>query len=96
MITGVLNIDSGVTMKHYLLILTLAGLIIGGLFFLGDSNRLWAQGSTRFALQVSAYSTLAAAQKEIERLKSFKMATQYMTREDINQKEWFIVYIGSL
>jgi hypothetical protein len=93
LITGVLNIDSGVTMKRYLLILTLAGLIIGSLFVLRDSNRLWAQGSTRFALQVSAYSTIAAAQKEIERLKSFKIASRYMTKEDRNQKEWFIVYM---
>jgi len=79
-------------MKHFLMILIWAGLIIWGHFFLWDSNRLWAQGSTRFTLQVSAYSTIAAAQKEIERLKSFKIAAQYMTKEDHNRKEWFVVY----
>ena len=79
-------------MKHNLLILTLAGLISGSLFVLRDSNRLWAQESTRFALQVSAFSTIAAAQKEIERLKSFKINAQYTTKEDRNRKEWLLVY----
>jgi hypothetical protein len=87
-----LNNDSGVTVKRYLLILTLTGLTIGSLLGFQDSHKLRAQGSTRFALQVSAFSTLAAAKKEIERLKSFKVTAKYMTKEDRNQKEWFVVY----
>jgi hypothetical protein len=87
-----LIIDSGVPMKRYLQILTLAGLIIGGPFALDDSLFSLAQGSSRFVLQLSSFSTMAAAQKEIERLKSFKITTRYMTKQDSDQKEWFIVY----
>jgi hypothetical protein len=87
-----LNNDSGATLKRYLLILTLTGLTIGSLLGFQDSHELRAQGSTRFALQVSAFSTLSAAKKEIERLKSFKVTAKIMTKEDRNQKEWFVVY----
>jgi len=79
-------------MKRFLFILTLTSLVIGDPFSLWRSKNLWAQGSTRFVLQVSAYTKIAEAQKEIERLKSFKIAAQYMTKEDHNQKEWFVVY----
>jgi hypothetical protein len=78
--------------KRYLLTLTLMGLIIGSFFGLQDPQKLRAQESTRFAIQVSAFSTLAAAQKEIERLNSFKVTAKYRTKEDRNRKEWFVVY----
>jgi len=79
-------------MKRFLFFLTLTELVIGDPFFLWHSKNLWAQESTRFVLQVAAYSSIDAAQKEIERLKSHKIAAQYMTKEDRNQKEWFVVY----
>lgn len=79
-------------MKRFLFFLTLAELVFGDPFSLWSSKNLWAQGSTRYVLQVAAYSSIAAAQKEIERLKSFKITAQYMTKEDRNQKEWFVVY----
>jgi hypothetical protein len=57
-----------------------------------DSHKLRAQESTRFALQVAAFSTKTAAQKEVERLKSLKITAKYMAKEDGNRKEWFVVY----
>jgi hypothetical protein len=80
-------------MKRYLLILTLTGLLIAGIFVLGDSNRIEAQESIRFFLQVSAFPSLAAAQKEIERLKSLDVTARYITKEDQTQKKWVAVYI---
>jgi hypothetical protein len=79
-------------MKRYLLILSLAGLILGGPLTFGDSLFFRAKESTRFTLQLSSFSTLAAAQKEIERLKSFKIIAWYMAKKDRDRKEWFIVY----
>jgi hypothetical protein len=79
-------------MKRLTLILVLSGMVFGGLMAFEDSLFLWAKTSTRFALQVSAFSTIEAAQKEIERLKTFKVEAQYMTKEDRTRKEWFVVY----
>jgi hypothetical protein len=80
-------------MKRHLLTLILTGLIIGGPFTLWDSLFFRAKEPTRFALQLSSFSTIAGAQKEIERLKSFNITTQYMTKKDRDLKEWFVVYM---
>ncbi len=80
-------------MKRFILILSLTCLIMGSLFVFRDSNKLSALESTRFILQVAAYSTTTAAQKEIERLHSLNIKAQVMTKEDRNKKRFFAVYI---
>ena len=83
----------GVAVKRSVLALIIAGLLIGDPLTLRSANNLWAENTIRFVLQVSAYSTLEGAQKEIEHLKSFKITAHYTTKEDRNQKKWFAVYI---
>lgn len=74
--------------------LVLAALFFGALpFFWNLNNTLWAEESMQFTLQVASCSTLAFAQKEIQRLKSTNIHAQYAVREDRSNKKWFIVYI---
>jgi hypothetical protein len=49
--------------------------------------------SISFRLQVASCSTLAAAQKEVERLKSLRLKADYSVRQNQSRKKVFIIYL---
>ena len=81
-------------MKRIIFGLILAGLLIEDPFsFWNPNGNLWAQENIRFSLQVASCSTLAAAQKEIDRLKTAHIQARYTIREDKTNRKWFVIYI---
>jgi hypothetical protein len=49
--------------------------------------------SNTFNLQVASYYTLAAAQKELKRLKSYNIEAKYLLRKNQSKKKLFVIYL---
>ena len=82
-------------MKKFIKALIFAGLFL--LFAHSTGNppcSLWAQSDAPYSLQVASLPTNSSAQKEIIRLKSFKITAQIVPWEDHRNKTWFIISIS--
>jgi len=83
-------------MKRIAFVLTLAGFLTFDPFPLWNQTViLRAQSNERYHLQVASLPDKVSAQKEINRLKSYKIKGQIISWEDRSNKSWFIIYIGS-
>lgn len=80
-------------MKRLSIILVLTVIFSGSFSFFQGFDCLQAEETTRFMLQTSAFPTLDAAQKELDRLKALGLQARYTTKEDQSKKKWFAVYI---